>query len=152
MARTGERTSGESSDDPPGLPGLGTSPGRVRNEPLVTRPLPASASSRGRLVRGYPGTALPVAHRSRITSSSVSADDPRLQVALVATTAATTTGVLRFYRLHLSGLGFTERPTTAVGGSEAAAFRRGSDAVTVTVTATRTGASYSVFGTLRAGN
>lgn len=134
-----------------GLPGLsaGTS---VDRSPLVSLPLPVTASAKGRLVRGYPATALPATRHSRIDSTSVSSGDSQVQVALVATTDRSAAAVLRFYRLHLTGLGFRERPATAAGGSEAAAFRRGSDVVTVTVTPTRTGTSYSVFGTLHAGS
>jgi len=143
----------ESTEDG-GLPGLSEDQpsSGADGDPLVSRPLPRSASASGRLVAGYPTAAMPTARHSRIDTSSVSSSDSRVQVALVATTDRTAATVLRFYRLHLAGLGFTERPTTAVGGSEAAAFRRGSDVATVTVTPTRTGTSYSVFGTLHAGS
>ena len=119
--------------------------------PLVNPPLPTTATARGKLVSGYPTAALPVARSSRIDTTSVSSGDSRVQVALVATTDRTAASVLRFYRLHLNGLGFREKPTSAAGGSEAASFVRGPDVATVTVTPTRTGASYSLFGTLHAG-
>ena len=139
-----------SGDSLPGLGG-GTQQASDRS-PLVTRPLPRTASAQGALVRGYPAAALPAARHSRIDTTSVSSDGSRMQVALVATTDRSAAAVLRFYRLHLTGLGFREKPTTAAGGSEAAAFRRGPDVATVTVTPTRTGASYSLFGTLHAGS
>lgn len=134
-------------DQESGLPGLDP----PDTGPLVSLPLPDQASSKGALVTGYPRRAFPVAPRSRIRASSVSPADARLQVALTATTTLKPGRVLLFYRLHLAGLGFQEVPTTAVGGSSAAAFERGGDSAVVTVTPGKAAAAYSVFGTLTAG-
>jgi hypothetical protein len=72
-------------------------------------------------------------------------------VALTATSSASVDRLLRFYRLRLARLAFTERPVRAFEGSTAAGFRRGDDTVTVTVTPrTDGGVDYSVFGSLGA--
>jgi hypothetical protein len=129
-----------------GLPGLDDDP-----TPLVDLPLPDADSAVGALVPGYPDEGMPVAPRSTITTSSVSPADDRLQVALTARTSLGVERALRFYRLHFGRLGFTETPTTAVGGSSAAAFERGTDSVVVTVTPGRSASKYSLYGTLSAG-
>lgn len=129
-----------------GLPGLDDETG-----PLVELPLPDADSAEGGLVAGYPDEALPVAPRSQIAATSVSPADDRLQVALTASTALGSDRLLRFYRLHLAELGFTEKPTPAVGGSSAAGFERGADSVVVTVTPGKSASEYSVYGTLYAG-
>lgn len=114
---------------------------------LLRLPLPGSASASGAYVSGYPRQVVPPAPRSRLTSTSVAPSGDRLQVALAASSPARGSFVLRFYRLHLARFGFTETPAPAMGGSEAAAFRRGPDVVTVTVTQ-RDRTSYTIYGTL----
>lgn len=110
-----------------GLPGL---------EPpdlsaLVSRPLPATAAARDRLVKGYPRKAIPPAPQSAVATSSVSPNGQRLQVALTADTKRSPGQVIRFYRDHLAKLGFAEQPSSVVGGSEGAAFTRGKNSVTI---------------------
>ncbi len=137
-----------SPDTSSGLPGL--SPPDL--DPLVPTPLPDAASKRGGVVAGYP-KALGPAPQSKVDVTSVSPGDDTLQVALTATSKRRPGGVLRFYRIKLAKYGFVERPAKAVGGSEAAAFRRkkSKDAVTITVTRKGSRTDYSVFGTLHAG-
>jgi hypothetical protein len=120
--------------------------------PLVGQPLPRTASAAGSYVEGYPVAALPALPQGRISTSSVSSQAPRVQVALSAVTTRSRSAVLRFYRVRLSRLGFAERPVAAVGGAQAAGFRRGRDSVVVTVAGPgREGTPYSVVGTLHAG-
>lgn len=123
-----------------GLPGL--EPPDL--SPLVRMPLPAADSARGRLVKGYPRRAVPLAPESTITTSSVSPNERRLQVALTAETTRHPGQILRFYRTHLAKLGFIEQPSTAVGGSEGAAFTRGENSVTIVAT----NSSYAVSAVL----
>lgn len=124
------------------LPGL---PGERSSAPVT---LPSQEDhARDALVGSFPRRVLPVAPASRVLSSSVSPTDGKMQVALVGqldrhTKAAS---VLRFYRQVLTAGGFAEQPTSAVGGAEAAAFRRNDDSVVVTV---GPGETYSVFATL----
>jgi hypothetical protein len=132
---------------PYALPGLKPPPAHLA--PLLTGPLPKPAQAQDALAVGYPGTVLPAAPRSRITSSSVSPSGDRLQVTLTAVRAGDVDAVLRFYRLALTRSGLTEVPVQAVGGSQAAAFQRGGSSVVVTVTPGST-TTYTVFATLAA--
>ena len=132
-----------------GLPGL--SPAPEPGKPLVTRPLPAGATGEGTLVRGYPSDVLPPVPDSSIETNSLSAHAKRLQVALTATTGRGAGAVLLFYRQQLTPLGFTEERVPAVAGAQAAAFRRGQNAVTVTVERVGDTSSYTLFSTLYAG-
>jgi hypothetical protein len=110
----------------------------------------AAASARGRLVAGYPARLLPVAPRSEVVSSSVAPTADRAQVALVARRSLGPAAVLRSYRTQLGRAGFREVTVEAVGGADAAAFRRGADRVVVTVDP-GPARTYSVYATLVAG-
>lgn len=116
--------------------------------PLIALPLPSQGSSRAALVKGYPTAAVPPAPGSSVRVSSVSPSGRSLQVALDATSQGSGEEVLRFYRQHLGGLGFSERPVTAPSGSTAVAFQRGTSSVTLTTSSTTK--AYSVYAVLSA--
>ncbi len=114
---------------------------------VVRLPLPSAAAGGG-IVSGYPRrTVHPIPGSTELTSSLAPAGR-RLQVSLEARTRKSASGSLRHYRIHFSGLGFTERPVPAAGGSQAAAFVRGQDRVVVTVTPGRPQTSYTVYASL----
>lgn len=95
------------------------------------------------------GNALVAAPRSMVSSSTRSTLGDAVQVAIVASKHGSTDALLSYYRGRLTSFGFTEIPTSAVGGSTAAAFRHGRDHVVVTVTPRgRRSVDYSVFGIL----
>ena len=56
----------------------------------------------------------------------------------------------RWYAVRLSRSGFVSKPARAVGGSQAASYERGDDALVVTVIPDGKGVTrYTVFGTLQ---
>ena len=122
------------------LPGL-----EEVGRPIASRPWPTEAAAAGRLVDGFPEALRPVGS-SRVVTSSVTPSEERLQVALEARTRKKPAAVLRSYRTRMARLGIKERKVRALGGAEAAGFRRGG--TTITVTATRNGGrtTYTVFG------
>lgn len=124
--------------------------GRSAAAPLLGAGLPRGGSGRATLVSGFPTRVVPLAPGSRVSTNSVSPSGGRLQVSLVATRDRGPEAVLGFYRARLGGLGFSEKPTHAVGGSAAVAFERGSSSVVVTVTPARP-LTYSVFAILASG-
>lgn len=117
---------------------------------LVTSPLPKAASATGKIVAGFPSTALPPAPESHISSSSVSPQGKTLQVSLVATVPnAEPLAVMQFYQTHLGALGLGAAQAPASAGSTAMWFTRGTDKVTITVRAAKGGGTnYIVFGVL----
>ena len=123
--------------------------------PAVVRlrlPLPANASARGKVVPGFPATIVPVPPRATIVNSSVTGQNTRLQVGLVAISASRPADVVAFYRASLAGAGFVEKPVPAADGTVATSFVRGGDGVVVSVrTAQGGGSQISVAGTLVAG-
>ncbi|HZK35989.1 MAG TPA: hypothetical protein VFC57_03395 [Aeromicrobium sp.] len=134
-----------------GLPGL-TRQKRAKNSSLISRPLPKTASSRGKIVDGLPVTIVPVAAGSTVQSSGVSSTATTLQVSIQATSTRSPGKVLAFYRAALSAHGFAESTVPSVGGSQAAGFAHNADNLIVTVTKSGTkGTAYSVFGTLHTG-
>lgn len=113
-----------------GLPGL--RPVRSTTAPLVTRPLPRPASGTGTLAVGFPAVLAPP-DRDSIAVSSVSGAGDVLQAALTAG-CRRPCDPLRRYRVRLAALGFTEVSVPSVENRPAAALRRGTDSVTVSVT------------------
>ncbi|WP_448059319.1 hypothetical protein [Cellulomonas hominis] len=99
----------------------------------LTGPLPATASSRGELVAGYPTSVVPVPDGATVVSSSVSAQGDRLQIGLEASTDADPTAVLDAFVASLSAKGFTEELSPALPGTTATAFTRESDGVVLTL-------------------
>lgn len=132
-----------------GLPGLSrTKP--ATQAALITRPLPKTASSRGRVVAGFPTAVVGVVPNSIVRSSGISSTDSTLQVSIVADNAKSPGGIIAFYRKALGAQGFAESSAPATGGSTASHFVRGADRLVVTTTPGAKETSYSVFGTLHA--
>ena len=123
----------------------------TKKGPLVSKPLPKTRSSRGRLVRGYPSDVLPVIPGSRVRSSSVSSSPQGVQVAFTGSAPSTAQAVAAYYRLALAPYGFTEAAVPAVGGSSAVGFTRGGDSLVLTTTPAGKRTTYSLYGLLRAG-
>jgi hypothetical protein len=117
--------------------------------PLFTGPMPKTASAAGSLVEGFPEV-IPVAKRSSISTSSVASSGRTLQATLVAKTASNSTDLIGYYTTALAKVGLSANPLPSVGGSTGLSFARGSDSITLTVTPTSSGSSYSVYGVLSA--
>lgn len=138
------KSSKKGSQQRPPLPKVDTSP-------LVGASLPKTASSRGKIVKGYPAKALPAVPGSKVTSSSVSSSDRGVQVALVGSAPARGEAVAAFYRLTLAKYGFVESELDAVGGSTAHGFSRSGDSLVLTLTPQgKKRTTYSLYGVLRA--
>lgn len=134
-----------------GLPGLARSVS-AKNNSLVHKPLPKTASSRGKVVNGFPLAIIPLLPGSVAQTSGVSSTSTALQVSLQARNTHSPDTILAFYRKVLAALGFAESTAPSTGDSTAANFSRGADNLVVTVTKSRSkSAIYSIFGTLHAG-
>jgi hypothetical protein len=141
----------------PEAPGPATESALPDLEPSSGTPSPPAydppatvAFARGRLVSGYPARLLPAAPRSAVVSSSVAPSADRVQVALVGRRSSSPASVLSFYRGLIGGYGFREVAVDAVAGASAAAFRRGTQRVVVTVDPGPE-STYSVYATLVVG-
>jgi hypothetical protein len=118
--------------------------------PLVSGPLPASATSTGALVVGFPSV-IPLPSGNTIATSSVSSSGNHLQATLSATTPVDTAELVNWFSLQFAKLRLPGSPVPAVGGSTAYAFARGDDSITLTVTpATAGGSHYTLLGNFAA--
>ncbi len=113
--------------------------------------MPSPGLAEDGYVAGYPREALPAAPGSTIELSSVSPQGSRLQVALNADAGGGAPALVRFYRQHLTELGFEEIEVQQAGGGSAPVtygFTRSSESATLTV---QTGdrVTYSLFAILR---
>lgn len=144
---TSEAMPASPSPSAPALPGLSSpsDPG-----PLVETPLPPTGSADGELVDGFPPFLAP-SRDSAVSSSSLSAADPVLQVTLSGSTSRSPGLVLGEYRSRLIRKGMREQVApAAVGGSESVSFARGASTVTISVRREGGTTSYSLFGVLQA--
>jgi hypothetical protein len=149
-------SSGRSASPQPGGPGTASRSHSALAgvEVLPEQPgdsgVPAVPAIRGTVAGSNRGVA--VAPRSVVSGHTRSRSGDAVQVALTASSAAGPDAILRYYRIRLSRLGFTEGSVPAVGGSTAASFRHGRDSVVVTVTpAGAGGVTYTVLGILHSG-
>ena len=138
----------ESAKD--GLPGLGKL-ASSKNRSLVSKPLPKTASSRGKLVGGFPLKVVPLVSDSDVQTSGVSSTGTTLQVSVQATNSRSPEKILAFYRKSLTAQGFSESAVPSAGAATAASFTHNDDNLVVTVTPRSKGVTYTVFGTLHAG-
>jgi hypothetical protein len=136
-----------SKASPTRLPGLHPAPRRPHVR-LPARP----ASADGRLVAGYPSGVVPVPPRSRVRSSSVSAQGGRVQGTLVASYAGSRAGLHAYYRRVLARVGLTGARVPALAPARATAYSDGVDTVTLTDRPVRAGrVPFSLVMTLQAG-
>lgn len=130
-----------------------TSPALPPSTPLpvlVTTPLPATASATGKIVHGFPSHLIPTAPQSTVVSSSVASEGSHLQAALTAKSTMSADDVVAYYRTAFAKYGLLDSAAPAGQDSSALNFTRGTSSVTLTVTETRTGCRYIVFGALTA--
>jgi hypothetical protein len=118
--------------------------------PLFSGPLPASATSTGALVAGFP-SAIPLPKGNTISTSSVSSNGDRLQATLSAKTTIGSAELVDWYSAQFAKLSLPGSLAPATGGSTAFAFANGDDSITLTVTPSKSGGSrYTLFGTFAA--
>jgi hypothetical protein len=124
------------------LPGLRRS--RASRAAVAAPERPASA--RGRLVAGYPAGTVPVPPGSTVRSSSITAQDGRVQGTVVGGFRGSTADLERFYHRRLRSEGLTGTESVAVGGSRTTTFSDGSSTVTLTCVGTARGhVRFSLF-------
>jgi len=116
---------------------------------LLTGTLPKSASARGALVKGFPSV-VPLAAGSKVLSSSVSVSNKTVQAALEADSTSTPAQIVAFYEKLFAKAGLPATENTAAADARSVSFVRGTDSVTLTVSPTKAGSRYSLFGVLRA--
>ncbi len=147
-APVGPRTTTEV--EPAGVPKIPLPPSSPIG-PLVSGPLPASATSTGALVVGFP-SAIPLPSGSTISVSSVSSNGNILTAMLAAKTATGPDELVTWFSDRFARLSLAGTPAPAVGGSTAIAFLRGGESVTLTVTSAGTGGSrFTLIGTFARG-
>lgn len=113
--------------------------------PLITAPLPETASARGSLVDGFPSTVAGPAPGADILDSSIASADTVMQVTLTARTDATHDEVIAHYRSTWSALGLSD-----AGGDAPLSYSDQFSSATLSFTpGSGTGTVYVVFATLR---
>ncbi|TQJ30610.1 hypothetical protein [Microbacterium sp. SLBN-146] len=115
--------------------------------PLVTAPLPASASAEGELVAGFPADVMAPAPGSEVLSSSIATEGTTMQVDLVARTDAAQDDVEAHFRDLWGRLGLIDSPA---GDDAIVSSANAFTAVSLAFTpASGTGTVYMVHGVLR---
>lgn len=149
--------------DPEGTPVAGTEvpppdgsaadphrlPSSEASDPLVTAPLPSSASAQGSLVEGFPADIMGPTADSDVVSSSIATEDDTMQVTLVARTDRPEEDVRAHFRSVWTSLGLAADPNDQ-GAS--LAFGDGANSLSLAfAAASGTGTVYTIYGVFRAG-
>jgi len=111
--------------------------------------IPRDASALSALVAGFPGN-IPLAQNSTVSNSSIATSGNTVQATLEAVTTTEPADVAAFYNAIFSALGLPGSELQAVAGSNAIAFTQGDESITLTITPTSSGSTYSLFGVLNA--
>ena len=106
-------TGSEVQDPAPGQPEPGRIPPLPAATPLVSPPLPDSASADGKLVKGFPEKIMGAAPDSEIVSSAIATEGNAMQVTLVARTDASPDSVVAYYRDAWAKLALIDQGTVA---------------------------------------
>ncbi len=125
---------------------LGTDP-----TPLVTAPLPKSASAKGTLVAGFPTGVISIPPGMSVANSAIATEGVHMQVTLVGTSAASVGDVQSYFQSVFTELGLTASAAPSAPGTTATSYTRGSDSITVTTTADSGRTGVSVFAAFTAG-
>lgn len=117
--------------------------------PLITGPLPKSATAKGSLVEGWPSSVVTMPAGTTVGSTSISTSGNVLQLTADGVVGTSQEEVLGAFRQSLVGQGFWSEDAPAPDGAVAARFVRGTDTVTVSVSVTGTGVSrFQLLGSL----
>lgn len=117
--------------------------------PLITGPLPKSATAKGSLVEGWPSSVVTMPAGTTVGSTSISTSGTVLQLTADGIVGTSQGDVLGAFRQSLVGQGFWSEDAPAPDGAVAARFVRGTDTVTVSVSVTGTGVSrFQLLGSL----
>lgn len=134
-----------------GLPGLRKAARAKRaSEAELAESFPTLQSRRGTLAPDHPRRTVPLPASARVRSSSLATEDGTTQVGLVFRTPGSVGRALRFYRMRLGRVGFTEVVSGSTAG-DSVSFRRRPDTVVVNASRAGEGVLVTVFATLRTG-
>lgn len=123
-------------------------PPREGSGPLVTPPLPPSASAEGSLVDGYPRDIMGPAADSDVISSSIATEGDTMQVTLVARTDQPEDQVRSHFLSVWTSLGLVQ---TAQDRGTSLAVTDGTNSMSLAFASSGTGTVYMVYGVFRAG-
>jgi len=113
--------------------------------PLVSAPLPKTASKNNGMVKGFPTDIMGPAAKSTVLSSSVATEKATMQASLVATTTSSQNAVRKHYEKLWASLGLrrgtaSDATVTYAGAHESVALSFGM---------TGTGNRYTIYGVFR---
>ncbi|WP_347344561.1 hypothetical protein [Microbacterium sp.] len=140
-------TGSEVQDPAAGRPDLGRIPPLPVAAPLVSAPLPESATANRKLVEGFPAKIMGPAPDSDIVSSALATEGSVMQVTLVARTDASPESIVAHYRDVWAQLGLIDQGTTNGNG---AAYASPHTSLTLAFSPeSGTGTVYTILGSFR---
>lgn len=140
-------TGSEVQDPAAGRPDLGRIPPLPVATPLVSAPLPESATANRKLVGGFPAKIMGPAPDSDIVSSAIATEGSTMQVTLVARTDASPESIVAHYRDVWAQLGLIDQGTTNGNG---AAYASPHTSLTLAFSPeSGTGTVYTILGSFR---
>ncbi|GAA1222236.1 hypothetical protein [Rhodoglobus aureus] len=123
----------------------------IETTPLITGPLPESATAVGELVAGFPTSIISLPTGAEVVSSAIATEGDRMQATVVATSTASQDEVHRYFERVLTPLGLRGAETPAAPGTTATTWSSGTDSIVVATTADEDVTRFSVFALFTAG-
>lgn len=123
----------------------------IETKPLITEPLPTSASALGTLVAGFPTDVISVPPGATVVSSAIATEGVRMQATVVATSTASDGDVQSYYQGIFTSLGLTAAAAPSAPGTTATTYSRGTDSIIVATSAESGGTRLSIFALFTAG-
>jgi len=130
---------------PPSATPNTTLPPVPAQKPLISPPLPASATATGSLVPGFPTSIMGPAAKIVVVSSEIAAQSTSMQVTLVGRSTLSQSAIRAHYAQLWSSLGLMPGLTADGSLSYAGAY----ESLSLTFGSTGTGNRYTVYGVFR---
>jgi hypothetical protein len=123
----------------------------VETSPLISGPLPESASADGELVAGFPTSIISLPPGAKVESSAIATEGDHMQVTIVASSASSEDKVLSYFDGVFTDLGLRGAETQSASGTRTTTWSSGSDSIVVATTADGDVTRFSVFALFTAG-
>jgi hypothetical protein len=124
----------------------------TETSPLISGPLPKSASADGKLVAGFPTSIISLPPGAEVASSAIATEGNRMQATVVASSAASENKVHSYFTGIFTDLGLTSTETQAAPGTKATTWSNGTDSIVVATKVDGDVTRFSVFALFTAGS
>ncbi|WP_010205795.1 hypothetical protein [Salinibacterium sp. PAMC 21357] len=123
----------------------------IETSPLISGPLPESASANGKLVTGFPTSIISLPPGTEVTSSAITTEGDRMQVTVVASSSRSEDEVQSYFQDVFSALELQGAETPAAPDTRATTWSSGADSIVVATQTDGAITRFTIFALFTAG-